>query len=200
MSSTTRASATSTLFKQFYSFIGLAAVLLFTACQSDSCHVKGVISNMTESDTLLLTTDIATDFPSDTIIAHDGQFAWETKADTARLCRIWTASNPQHSATFFAERGSVSIFFDSTTTRIEGTHLNDEWQALNDSVINYSQRINRTIRCLIQAGTPPSIVTKRSKALYQQMEHCISEAAERNKDNELGRFIRSHHRPQDPIW
>ena len=177
-----------------YSHIGLAAALLLAGCQSDFCHVTGTVSDLPDGDTLFVTPSLVTDSPRTAIIVKDGQFDWKAKADTARLCRLWAAHHPDRDVTFFAERGSVSISMDNGKASVSGTHLNDEWQALNDMAADYSQRINRYISCHVAAGTPPSIITRRVTKLYDEMEQHISDVAERNKDNELGRFIHTHHK------
>lgn len=176
-----------------YSHIGLAAALLLVGCQSDFCHVTGTAGDLSDGDTLFVTFCLVTDSPKTVILVQEGHFEWSTEADTARLCRLWVARHPNRDVTFFAERGSVSISLDNGKSRVSGTHLNDEWQALNDMAAEYSQRINRQINCHVTAGTPPSLITRRVAKLYEEMEQHISEVAERNKDNELGRFISSHH-------
>lgn len=183
---------TSTLYKLVCSTIGLALALLFAACQSD-CRVTGTVSQLADGDTLLLTTDLASNSPTDTLIVADGQFQWQTPADTALLCRLWAASSPLCGVTFFIERGRVTITIDSTCSVVSGTLLNEEWQALNDLTVSYSQRINRTVSCLLSAGTPPSIINRRVAALYEELQRHIDATAEHNKDNELGRYIRAHY-------
>lgn len=174
--------------------------LVFAACQSDVCKVKGTVA-LHDGATLLiapcvvdstLTGDSLQACPTDTVVVAEGTFHWQTKVDTARLYRIWPSDAPQRYATFFAERGTVSISFDSTAVRVSGTYLNDQWQALNDSVADYAQRIDRTVRTLIAAGTPPSLVTRRVSLLYEEIEKLIASTANRNKDNELGRHLASH--------
>ena len=177
----------------FTSYIGLAVALSFAACQSDFCRVTGTVSGLSDGDTLLLTTDFKNYNPTDTILVAENSFQWETvAADTARLCQIWPLCATQRSATFFIERGNVRISIDSTHSYVAGTRLNDRWQSLNDSVSDYSQRIDRTIRTLLAAGTPPSIVYRRVSQLYEEMEKLVASTAERNKDNELGRLLQSH--------
>ena len=175
--------------------------MLLAACQSDFCHVTGTVNGIADGDTLLLTTQL---LPTDgqlpdtvTIVVQNGSFTWETEADTACLYRLWPIRDDQHAVTFFTERGNVSISIrqqhTSFSSFISGTRLNDEWQSLNDMAISYSQRISRTVSCLLSAGTPPSLVRRRVNELYEELERNISDAAERNKDNELGRFIKNHH-------
>lgn len=198
----------------------LAAAAMLAACQPPTCHVTGTISGIADGDTLLLTIDTNLPSPStllpsqaythpsqaDTIIVHNGSFTWETAADTARLCILQLHPHHEtttphettlHVVTFFAERGDVTINIrqqhTSFTSRVSGTPLNDEWQRLNDMASSYSQRISRTVSCLLSAGTPPSLVRRRVTELYKELEGNISDAAERNRDNELGRFIRTHH-------
>ena len=45
----------------------------------------------------------------------------------------------------------------------------------NDIRSDYEQRIVRTVRCLVAAGTPPSLVTRRVQQLYDEMEQQLSE-------------------------
>ena len=175
--------------------------MFFAACQSDVCKVKGTVA-LHDGDTLLvapcvtdstLTGDTQQSYHlTDTVVVAEGTFHWQTKADTAHLYRIWLSHAPQRYATFFAEHGTVSISFDSTAVRVSGTYLNDQWQALNDTVADYAQRIDRTVRTLIAAGTPPSLVTRRVSRLYEEIEKLIASTANRNKDNELGRHLASH--------
>ena len=186
--------------EHFKILIGLTAAILLAACQSDFCHVKGTVSGLADGDTLYLNdllSTLTTDQSPHTsiIVVQNGGFIWETEVDTARLYRLWPAHDPQHSVTFFAERGTVCIDIQQSpfTAHVSGTRLNEEWQSLNDMAASYSQRISRTISCLVSAGTPPSLIHQRVSKLYQEMEQIISETAERNKDNELGRFISSHH-------
>ena len=184
----------------FKIFIGLAVALFFAACQSDCCKVEGTVA-LHDGATLLITPCVADSTltgdaeqtpPTDTVTVTDGRFLWQTVVDTARLYRIWPSHAPQHYASFFAERGTISISIDSTAIRISGTPLNDQWQALNDTVADYAQRIDRTVRTLIAAGTPPSIVSRRVSLLYEEIEKLIASTAIRNKDNELGRHLASY--------
>ena len=56
-----------------------------------------------------------------------------------------------------------------------------EMRQYNDSVMrndirsDYEQRIVRTVRCLVAAGTPPSLVTRRVQQLYDEMEQQLNE-------------------------
>lgn len=170
------------------------------ACQSDICNVKGTIAK-SDSVTLLISPCVtdssllvnATGHHTDTVAVVNGSFQWQTEADTAQLYHIWTPDEPQRDISFFTERGTVSVSFDSTSIRVSGTYLNDQWQALNDSIADYVQRIDRIVRTLTAAGTSPSIVSQRVSLVYEEMEKLIASTAERNKDNELGRFIRYQH-------
>ena len=166
---------------------------MFSACQSRFCQVTGEADGMADGDTLLVSNDLKTGKPTAVVIVQDGHFSWRTEADTARLYRLWALHQPQRSLTFFAERGKVVVSLDHANGRVTGTPLNNKWQALNDMAADYSQRINRYIRCHMAAGPPPSLITRRVDQLYREMERHVSEAAEQNKDNELGRFILSHH-------
>ena len=49
---------------------------------------------------------------------------------------------------------------------------------LNDIRSDYEQRIVRTVRCLVAAGTPPSLITRRVHQLYDEMEQHLNEPKE----------------------
>jgi uncharacterized lipoprotein YajG len=75
-------------------------------------------------------------------------------------------------AAIFAERSHVC--------NVGGRTVADT-QQVSDSVkisyiINsYNQRIARTVRCLVSAGTPPSLITRQVNKLYEERERAIRE-------------------------
>ncbi len=175
---------------------GLAAAFMLTACQSDFCRMTGEAHSMADGDTLCLTTDFASNTPFATVIVEHGQFAWDTTVDTAYLCKIFRAGQPQGGTIFIVERGHVHISLEAKAdhSRVSGTQLNNEWQSLCDGTAEDSRRISRTVSELTKAGTPPAFIHDRVARLYAQIEQRIADVGQRNKDNVLGRYILSHHK------
>jgi hypothetical protein len=167
---------------------GLAAVVLTTACQSPFCKVTGY----SDCDTLLITAD---GLKTDTLTTMQGQFQWSARVDTVCLYHLWQLNAPQSNVTFFAEQGHVRIRLVDGKAHVTGTHLNNEWQALNDMAAAYGRRINRTVKELVQANHPSGQIARRVACLYQELEFQFQETARRNHDNELGHFLSTYHEP-----
>ena len=73
--------------KFFMTFIGLvAASCMFAACQSDTYHIKGSGTALTDGDILYLITDIENGIPKDTIVVKDGTFELDGQTDSVVFC------------------------------------------------------------------------------------------------------------------
>ena len=108
--------------------------------------------------------------------------------------RYYTTTAAEPLLTFFIEPGNIYLELKPVVaqSRVSGTAINNEWQALNDA----TTRSDLTIRELI-AFSKDSINIRQQYAtlsdVYRQLNREIIEAATRNKDNALGRFIISHY-------
>ena len=72
-----------------------------------------------------------------------------------------------------------------------------EWQALNDTVADCSQKIQNIVNALQASGTTSEANQKSLQhdldSIANHMKEVINRCAERNKDNELGKYIRENY-------
>ena len=177
------------------SLIGLATVtFMIAACQSNTYHIKGEAKGFKEGTSLCLSAGLTDRKTIDTLYITNGRFSYEGATDSVYLCRLCpVGAHQEEEILFFLEPGNIYIELsqEASHSRVSGTKVNNEWQALNDRVTASDHEIRR-----IMAQAKDSISTRK---LYDDMERIytgltadIKKTALRNKDNALGHFI-SHH-------
>ena len=167
------------------------AGLLFAACQSDTYYIKGEASHLSDGTVLYLTADLQNDSrPVDSITVSNGHFSYHGTTDNIRLYRLYEADNESHALLFFNEPGNIYIELSPRLgqSRVSGTEINNEWQALNDTVTRYDKRLRK-----LMASQKDSLSTRyvfsETDSIYNILRKRIGEAAVRNRDNALGHFI-----------
>ncbi len=191
-----KVSLTSTLYS------ALIAVAL-TACQSKSYQINGTIEGAADGDTLFLTSDLQTGIPSDTIVVNDGKFFISGETDSIHLCMVYSANRNEINAPFFIEPGTITVLLKETPggSRVGGTKCNNEWQELNDSVMNIGKQINLIAE---QVYGKQLDETKQKEAmdkiekLNKQFSALVIKKAEENISNEFGFFILTYY-PEELI-
>lgn len=170
--------------------------MILTACQSNTYSVKGEAKGMADGTNLYLATGLDDAQPLDTLTVMDGRFQLRGETDTTLLCRLYPADKPEVQALFFLEPGHIYIEL-SQVSRVSGTKVNNEWQALNDIVAQYDLRLRQIVGSSAKAD---SISTRKLydevSQLYDQLNSDIMQVAQRNEDNALGRFISTHYSGQ----
>jgi hypothetical protein len=159
--------------------IGLAAAgIMFCACQSDSFQINGYARDCQDGDTICLALESDTVLFAQTIV-KDGLFQLSGTTDTICLCRAFLKQEPKNGISFFLEPGYITIEFHSlpAISRVSGTIINNEWQKLSDS-----------INLIFNDRSQPF------DSLHRRMSDCIMNAAQRNKDNHLGRYIQEYYK------
>ena len=176
-------------------FVGLAlAALTFASCQSDTYYIKGEAHDFTDGTELYLAEAVDEHHVLDTLVVRDGRFAYSGPSDERLLCLI-PAVTAAPALCFFACPGRVYVELspEEGQSRVSGTKVNNEWQALNDTVAKYDSHLRSLF-------TKDSISLEKTFAgteqLYTTLTRRITETALRNKDNALGRFINSHYLPK----
>lgn len=181
----------------------LCSTLLITACHSSSYRISGDVAGLSDGDTLFLTRDLQTAIPSDTLIIKNSKFSLSGEADSATLCMIYSASHNQINIPFFLEPGAITIHLAEQpgASRVSGTHSNDEWQELNDSVMAIGKEINR-IAEHIYGNTVPEAEQQKGMEQMEQLNKrfaaVVVRCAERNIDNEFGFFLLTYY-PEELI-
>ena len=172
--------------------------LAMVACQNDTCRINGEARSFKDGTWLYLTADLNNGTPADSLCVRHGRFVYQQTTGTTSLCLIYPAgASPCSGITFFTEPGNIYIELvkEPGRSRVSGTKVNNEWQALNDSI----SRCDHSIRTLMR-NSRDSISLQRLSAdlqrLYDNMEKAIGATAQRNLDNALGQFINSHYRSQ----
>ena len=176
-------------------FIGLAlAALCFAACQSDTYYIKGEARDFTDGTELYLAEAVGEHHVLDTLVVRDGRFSYSAPSDERLLCLI-PAGTTVPALYFFACPGRVYVELspEEGQSRVSGTKVNNEWQALNDTVAKYDRHI-RTL--FVRDSLCPAKTFAGTEQLYTTLTRRITETALRNKDNALGRFISSHYLPK----
>lgn len=175
--------------------IGLAlAATLFVACQSDTYSIKGEAPEFTDGTELYLTQAVGEHHVIDTVVVRDGRFSYSAPADEQLLCLVPSGTS-KPALYFFACPGNVYVELspEEGQSRVSGTKVNNEWQALNDTVAKYDHHL----RSLFETDSLSLRKTfAETEQLYTTLTRRINEAALRNKDNALGRFIDSHYLPK----
>ncbi len=183
-------------------YSALAAVAL-TACQSNTYKITGSAEGLQDGDTLFITSDLQTGYPSDTLVIKDGKFQTEGKVDSVHLCMIYCASRNEVNAPFFAEAGNIQIKLSEKpgATRISGTLCNDEWQKMNDEVMTIGKDINRIAERIYGEQVSAEEQQKgmeQIEKLNQRFSEMVVQSTERNINNELGYFLLNYY-PEDII-
>ena len=172
--------------------IGLTALtLIVTACQSDLYTIRGEARQFADGTLLCLTTNLNNDTADcDTIRVTDGRFTYTATAADIHLCRLYAPTSPDASVLLFTEPGNIYVELSplSGHSRVSGTKTNNEWQALCDTVAHYDRRL-RTLVTTARDSLSPRATATQMERHYATLTQRIREAAERNKDNALGRFI-----------
>lgn len=175
--------------------VGLAVAIFFTACQSETYHIRGEAWQLPTGSVLYLTDDLNdSDRPFDSIVVVDGRFSFQGLAAEPRLCRLYLPDDPQQEITFFTEPGNIYVEMspESGSSRVSGTIINNRWQALNDSVTKYDLRIRDIIESA-NDSIAPNRRFEETQRLYTALTRLIRETASQNMDNALGHFISSHY-------
>ena len=120
--------------------------------------------------------------------------SYKALADERLLCLI-PAGSSTPALYFFACAGKayVELSPEEGRSRVSGTKVNNEWQALNDTVAKYDQHLRALFA---KDSISPQKTYARTEQVYTALSRRISEAAIKNKDNALGRFISSHYLPK----
>ena len=184
-----RVSATSILYKVKLAnpFFGLAtATIMLTACQFNAYHIKGEAKGCEDGEVLYIADGLTPDTPPiDSIIVTESHFIFHGETDTARLCRLYRGSNPCQFVTFFLEPGDIYVELSPHPgySRVSGTSANNAWQALNDK----TSACDRQLRRIMKDDRHDR--SAQVKAVYTKMDRDIREAAVKNADNAMGRFV-----------
>ena len=177
-------------------FIGLATVATLTAaCQSNTYYIKGEALYLPDGATLYLCNLNTGTSPTllDSFTVSKGRFHYSATTDSASLCRLYAKSHPASSVMLFIEPGNiyVELHREEGRSRVSGTMVNNQWQALNDTVAKYDARL-RLIMKNSGDSISPRRMYKQVSEIYDILSRRISEAALNNRDNALGRFIATH--------
>ncbi len=191
-----KASLTSTLYSAII-------VVALTACQSKSYQINGTIEGAADGDTLFLTSDLQTGIPSDTIVVNDGKFSLNGETDSTHLCMVYSANRNEINAPLFIEPGTITVVLKETPggSRVGGTKCNDEWQELNDSVMNIGKQINQIAEQVygrqLEESKQAEAMAKIEK-LNKQFSALVVKKTEENISNEFGYFLLTYY-PEELI-
>jgi hypothetical protein len=82
----------------------------------------------------------------------------------------------------------------------ENRKMAREWEALNDTIADCSQKIQNIVNTLQMSGSTTEATQKSMMhdidSIDRVMKDAILRCAERNKDNELGRYIRENYQEE----
>lgn len=176
--------------------IGLAAVSLLLACQSHSYQIEGYARDFQDGDTICLVSEISNVKKIEQTTVTNGRFLMIGDIDSVCFCHAFVKNDPDSRLSFFLESGHIVLEFHKypELSRVSGTHLNNNWQQLTDSVHFLSRNI---INILRNPATEASKQTENVRAvdsLHRRISECITKTAKRNVDNPLGRFIHENYK------
>ena len=79
----------------------------------------------------------------------------------------------------------------------QNRQMEREWEALNDTITDCSRKIQNIVNALQMSGTTTEATQKSLMhdidSIDRVMKQAILRCAERNKDNDLGRYIRENY-------
>ena len=180
-----------------------AAVLALTACHSNAYKISGAVEGLADGDTLFITNDLEAGIPTDTLIVKDGKFELSGETDSTYIAMVYSAARNELNAPFFVEPGNISIKLVETpgASRVGGTKCNEQWQELNDSVMNIGREINR-IAEHIYGSTIDEIEQQKGmeqiEKLNKRFSAFVIKTTEKNIDNEFGYFLLTYY-PEELI-
>lgn len=180
-----------------------AAVLALTACHSNTYKISGVVKGLNDGDTLYITNDLQTGIPTDTLIVKDGRFEMSGETDSTYIAMVYSEARNELNAPFFIEPGNISIKLVETpgASRVGGTRCNEQWQELNDSVMNIGKEINR-IAEHIYGNTIDEMEQQKGmeqiEKLNQRFAAFVVKTTEKNIKNEFGYFLLTYY-PEELI-
>ena len=181
----------------------LFSIALLASCQSNSYKISGSVEGLPDGDTIFVTSDLETGIPNDTIIIKEGKFELQGEVDSTALCMVYSASKNEINAAFFLEPGTIKIQLTEQPggSRVSGTHCNDQWQMLNDSVMSIGKEINRIAEHIYSNNLPEEEQQKGMEQidqLNQRFGALVIKTAEKNISNEFGYFLLTYY-PEELI-
>ena len=181
----------------------LFSVLLLASCQSNSYKIRGSVEGLPDGDTLFVTSDLITGVPSDTLVIKEGKFELQGEVDSTVLCMVYSASMNEINAAFFMEPGTIKIHLTEEPggSRVSGTHCNEQWQMLNDSVMSIGKEINRIAEHIYSNNLTAEEQQKGMEQidrLNERFAALVVKTVEKNIDNEFGYFLLTYY-PEELI-
>lgn len=170
------------------------AVLLLTACHSHTYKIKGSTEGIDDGDTLFATIDFYDGTPFDTAVVKNGKFRFSGRTDSVRQCLIYCADNETVNALLFLEPGEISLKLSIVPekTRVGGTHINNAWQQLTDSIAYFAEHVNILLAQYYNDDTSSEEKTQLLGKISKhsnRINDCICKVTEENINNELGYYL-----------
>ena len=82
----------------------------------------------------------------------------------------------------------------------QNRQMSREWKNLNDTINDCSQKIQNIVTTMQMNGTTTQATQERMlhdiDSIQRQMKDAILRCAERNKDNELGKYIQDNYKEE----
>ena len=168
--------------------IGLAAVNMLLACQSDFYRIDGYARDFAEGDTICLVED---DGRQQMTTVENGKFGFAGHTDQVGFARTYVKHDPESQAEFFIEAGLIAVELHRypEQSRVSGTRINNSWQQLADSVELLSKGIFHIMHHPAATAEDQARNARTVDSLHRRMSDCILHAAQRNRGNPLGRYI-----------
>lgn len=177
--------------------IGLAAAALWlTSCQSNTYHIKGIAESLPDGQTVYLSAVPGTLAPRDSATVVQGAFRFDGETDSTCAATIYAKHNTAQAIDFLLTPGSADIVLSATPgqSRISGSKVHDEWQAMTDQLNALSNRLHLIVKSsssLTDSGQ--ILLLTETRRIEREMRACIANTAQRNANNALGRFIATHY-------
>ncbi|WP_028912796.1 DUF4369 domain-containing protein [Prevotella sp. MA2016] len=176
----------------------VVAGLVLCSCQSDVYQINGCAPQLHNGDTITLAFEDPPQKVLGQAYVEDGVFKFAGTTDTTLFCRAYLNSDRLTSISFFLEPGNITIELNRhpKPSRVSGTVLNNEWQALNDTV----QKLGTQLIRLAQVSTlqhpplPRQQLQQRIDSMHRRLSDCIIETGQRNRDNVLGKYIQENYK------
>ena len=161
--------------------------LVMAACQNGHAYkIDGVAEGLEEGDTILMINP-ETNVATDTLIVHDGKFAFEGNAENVAYT-ILKAPRTRAYAMFFTEPGTIHILLSASgASEVSGTKANDGLQEYNKIVYEAERRSNELMMQLYELSEEQqATLYGQYQQLQEDFEKQMVDLAKRHVDNEFG--------------
>ena len=166
------------------------------SCQSNSYQIDGFTRNCHDGDTICMAKEPMQNGNVTITLVENGKFYFAGETEDTVLYKIFPKETPDQTVYFFLEPSRITIELSSSPegNRVSGTHINNQWQQLNDSISLLGKEAVRTVMLIARDSVSQRQQMMTVDSLHRRMSDCILNTARRNSDNVLGQYVRQNYK------